>query len=442
MNDASPDAPASPDASASPAAQRGLHRDASRVLVGLMSGTSADGIDAVVVRLTGAGEAPDVIVLSHEHAGFPPEFRARLLALPEARAAELALLHVALGRRFAAAAKAALAAAGVSADEVAGIGSPGHTAVHLPPRVHEHDAADHAADHDAGGATLALGDGDVIAELTGCTVVSDMRAADRAAGGHGAPLVPWANARLLRNRGGARADAGARRHDVVRGALNLGGIANITVVPPQGDPVAFDTGPGNMLLDAAIAQLTHGSQLFDRDGALGLAGRVDEVWLEQLVRDDDFFAQRPPRSTGRERYGEAWLARHAARLTRGPASEVAATLAAYTVEGVVLALERFVQPRPADLVVSGGGAFNRCLMARLAERLPDVKVWTSEQALGIPVLAMEALAFALIADATLRGEASNVPSVTGARHAAILGKLSAPPPRQGPRACGPRGSPA
>jgi len=405
-------------------AARAARRDTPRVLVGLMSGTSADGIDAVVVRLTGGSGADAggrtalpqaalrVTVLAHEHAAFQPEFRQRLLALPDARAAELALLHVALGRRFAAVANAALAVAGVSARDVAAIGTPGHTAVHLPPR-----------DDDADGATLALGDGDVIAALTGCTVVSDMRAADRAAGGHGAPLVPWANARLLRSHGAVRSP------DAVRGALNLGGIANITVVPPHEDPVAFDTGPGNMLLDAAVAQLTRGAQEFDGDGALGVAGCVDEAWLEQLVRADDFFAQRPPRSTGRERYGSAFLARHAARLSRGPLPDIAATLAAYTVEGVVLALERFVRPRPADLVVSGGGAFNRCLMARLAARLPDLKIHTSEQALGIPVLAMEALAFALIADATLRGEPSNVPSVTGARRAVVLGKVSAPTPR-------------
>ncbi|HTE06850.1 MAG TPA: anhydro-N-acetylmuramic acid kinase, partial [Planctomycetota bacterium] len=286
-----------------------------RVLVGLMSGTSADGIDAVVARIAGdardtprgnaprdvstrghiarvPGEAraqdsdePRIEVLAHEHVDYTQDFRARLLALPDARPAELALLHVALGRRFAAAANAAIAAAGLSARDIAAIGSPGHTAVHLPPR-----ARVAPPDEDAAGATLALGDGDVIAELTGCTVVSDMRAADRAAGGHGAPLVPWANARLLRG-------------SAVRGALNLGGIANITVVPPRGDPVAFDTGPGNMLLDAAVAQLTRGAQDFDRDGALGAAGRVDEDWLAQLVREDDFLAQQPPRSTGRERYG-------------------------------------------------------------------------------------------------------------------------------------------
>jgi anhydro-N-acetylmuramic acid kinase len=363
-----------------------------------MSGTSADGIDAAVVRLGAAGV---VKVLAHHHEDFESGFRARILGLPRAVAAEVALLHVELGRRFADAALAALDRAGVRASDVAAIASPGLTAVHLPPSA--------AGD----GATLALGDGDVIAARTGCPVISDFRAADRAAGGHGAPLVPWADARLL------------RRPGLVRAALNVGGIANITVVPPQGDPVAFDTGPGNMLLDGALARATGGAMTFDRDGALGLAGRVDDEWLEEIVDADEFLRQPPPRSTGRERYGEPFLERHAVRLQRMRPEDVAATLAAYTVEAVVLALELFVRQRPAELIVSGGGAKNRCLMQGLRLRLPGVDVSDSDSALDIPALAKEAVAFALIGDATLRGEPGNVPSVTGARRAVVLGKVSA-----------------
>ncbi len=365
-----------------------------------MSGTSADGVDAAVVRLAAAGV---VKVLAHHHTDFEPAFRARVLALPRASAAEVALLHVELGRRFGDAALAALRQAGIPPSDVAAVASPGLTAVHLPPS-------------SAGeGATLVLGDGDVIAARTGCAVISDFRAADRAAGGHGAPLVPWADVRLL------------RRPGVVRAALNLGGIANVTVVPPEGDPVAFDTGPGNMLLDGALALVTAGAVTFDRDGALGLAGRVDEAWLAEILDADDFLRQPPPRSTGRERYGEPFLERHAARLARMTPADVAASLAAYTVEAVVLALERFVRERPQELIVSGGGARNRCLMAGLARRMPDVAVTDSQRALDIPVLAKEAVAFALIGDATLRGEPGNVPSVTGASRRCVLGKVSAAP---------------
>lgn len=385
-----------------------------RVLVGLMSGTSADGIDAAVVRIRGDGAAggePLVVeLLVHHHAPFDAALRSRVLALASATPAEVALLHVALGQRCAQAARAALERAGLGAGEVAAVASAGVTAAHLPPGP------------EGEGATLSLGDGDVIAAGTGCTVVSDFRAADRAAGGHGAPLVPWADAVLLRPR--------ARERGAPVAALNLGGIGNITVVPPEGDPIAFDTGPGNMLLDGALARRTAGRTRFDEGGALGAVGSVDGEWFESLVAEDDFLRTPPPRSTGRERYGESWLARHAARIDALRAPDLAATLAAYTVEAVGLAIDEQLGPRgarPVELVVSGGGALNRCLMEFLGRRLPGLAISDSAQTLGIPVLAKEAVAFALLADATLRGIPSNVPSVTGARRACILGKISAAP---------------
>jgi len=383
-----------------------------RILVGLMSGTSADGIDAAVVRITGgegaAPAAPLVVeLLVHHHAPFDAALRRRVLALAGATPAELALLHVELGRCCAQAARAALEQAGLAAGAVAAVASAGLTAAHLPPGP------------DGEGATLSLGDGDVIAAGTGCLVVSDFRATDRAAGGHGAPLVPWADAVLLRPRALAAAAPVA--------ALNLGGIGNLTHVPPAGDPIAFDTGPGNMLLDGALARRTAGRLRFDEDGALGCAGRVDTAWLQQLVAEDDFLRQPPPRTTGRERYGEAWLAKRAAQLDARRPPDLAATLAAFTVESVALAIERHVPQRPVELIVSGGGALNRCLMQGLAARLPALAVTDSQAALGLPVLAKEAVAFALLGDATLRGVPSNVPSVTGARRACVLGKVSAAP---------------
>jgi len=377
-----------------------------------MSGTSADGIDAVALRIDAdTGVSPTV--LAHHHEPYEPAFRTRLLDLPEATPREIALLNRELGERFADAALAAMNTAQLAATDVAGVCTPGHTVVHIPPEP--------GAPADAGGtqgATLALGDGDVIAERTGCTAITDVRAADRAAGGHGAPLVPWADAVLLRSGGSGS----------VRAALNIGGIANVTVVPPRGDPVAFDTGPGNMLIDGALARATHGERSFDEGGALGLAGTVDAVWLATLLAEDDFLAQPPPRSTGRERYGQTFLDRHGECITSMALPDLAATLAAYTVEAVALALAEHVPQRPSELIVSGGGAFNRCLMEQLAARLPDIDVTDSARALGIPVLAKEALAFALIGDATLRGVPSNVPSVTGARRPCVLGKIS-PAPR-------------
>jgi len=405
----------------------------SRILVGLMSGTSADGVDAAVVRIAGGGTGggtgggfvgtapepsapPTVELLVHHHAPFDQALRARVLGLPRASPAELALLHVALGQRFAQAACAALERAGLGPGEVAAVASAGLTAAHLPPGP------------EGEGATLSLGDGDVIAAGTGCAVVSDFRAADRAAGGHGAPLVPWADALLLRPR--------ARSAGAAVAALNIGGIANLTLVHAEGDPVAFDTGPGNMLLDGALARATAGRARFDEDGALGCVGRVDGAWLDELVADDEFLRRTPPRSTGRERYGEAWLARHAARLDALRPPDLAATLAAYTVEAVALSIERHLPSRPVELIVSGGGALNRCLMQGLSARLPGVAVLDSARALGIPVLAKEAVAFALLGDAALRGVPGNVPSVTGARRACVLGKLSRAPHGAGTRVPG------
>jgi anhydro-N-acetylmuramic acid kinase len=370
-----------------------------------MSGTSADGIDAVVTRLSGPPARPGlrVEVLAHHHDPFEPVFRERVLALPEASPSELALAHVELGRRFAKAARAGLECANSRPESVSAVVCPGLTVVHLPPGP------------DGPGATLALGDGDVIAAGTGCPVLCDLRAADRAAGGHGAPLVPFADVLLL------------RRPGRIRAALNLGGIANVTVVAPEGDPIAFDTGPGNMLLDEATRRLTDGRLSFDEDGALGLAGRVQTDWLDELVAGDEFLRRPPPRSTGRERYGGAFLDGHRARLERHGTPDVLATLAAYTVEAVACALEEHVPTPPAELIVSGGGALNGSLMQGLARRLPELVVTDSESALGIPVLAKEALAFALLGDATLAGLPSNVPSVTGASRPCVLGKLSVPP---------------
>ncbi|MFT7461824.1 MAG: anhydro-N-acetylmuramic acid kinase [Pseudohongiellaceae bacterium] len=408
-----------------------------------MSGTSCDGVDAVVVSLSGgpiaeascdgggaqsiaeagcdgraelklelAAQASSSLslqpsplvaeVLDHHHVPFAEDMQRRLLQLGQAGASELALAHVELGERFSEAALAALARANLQPSDITAVASAGLTVAHLPPGPL------------GPGATLSLGDGDVIAERTGCTVVSDFRARDRAAGGMGAPLVPFADACLLRTPGR------------VVGALNLGGIANVTVIPPVGPPLAFDTGPANMLMDGALARASRGKVLFDEGGRLGLAGQVSQSWLARALDADEFLSQPPPRSTGRERYGALFLDRHKTALSTLSLADLAATLAAYTVESVGRGLDDFVPQRPEQLIVSGGGAFNACLMEGLARRLAPTIVLDSNQALGVPVLAREALAFAVLGDATLRGVPCNVPSVTGARRAVRLGKLSFP----------------
>lgn len=377
-----------------------------RRLIGLMSGTSCDGVDAVACTVTGVHGAAGKLaarLVAHRHAAYEPDFAARLLVLGGAAAPELARVHVELGRRFGRAAAEVMAAAGWAAASVAAVACPGHTAVHLPPEPGDP------------GATLALGDGDVVAEICGALVVADLRARDRAAGGQGAPLVPYADACLL------------RRPDRIVAALNLGGIGNLTVIPPLGDPLAFDTGPANMLLDAALTRASGGRLTFDAGGLLGLAGRADRAWVERALAEDAFLSQPPPRSTGRERYGSAFLERHWGQLGALALPDLAATLAAHVVATVRTAFERFVPRRPAELIVSGGGAANRCVMEGLAASLQPMLVRDSETALGLPAQAREALAFALLADATLAGAAGNLPSVTGAARAVRLGKLCLPP---------------
>lgn len=376
----------------------------SRVFVGLMSGTSADGIDAVVTRVDGRAPHLRTTILGYASLPFDDAQRRRVLALPDAAPPELARMHVALGHGFADATLAALDAAGVAPSDVTAVSCAGLTVVHIPPTL------------DDPGATLALGDGDVIAERTGCDVLSDLRARDRAAGGHGAPLVPFADAVLLGN-------------ERPRAALNLGGIGNVTfTVPTRGaelpDVLAFDTGPANMVLDAALAARTDGELRFDRDGALGRAGRVDDAALDALLDGDDFFDRAPPKSTGRERYGAAFLARHAERLADLSLEDLAATLAAHAVHGVVRAVADHAPNAPEDVVVSGGGALNGCVMDGLARALAPARVTTSDEALGIPVALKECVAFALLAVASHDGVPSALPSVTGARRAAVLGKWS------------------
>lgn len=377
-----------------------------RRVLGLMSGTSCDGIDAVACELSGqhgaSGRIVATLVRHVEHA-FEPHFAARLRSCGSAQAPELARLHAELGQRFGQAALAVRSAAGWAAEQVAVVALAGHTAVHLPP------------DGDDAGCTLALGDGDRVAEICGCPVLADMRARDRAVGGQGAPLVPQADAWLLRQPG------------QVVAALNLGGIANLTVIPPEGPPLAFDTGPANMLLDAALRRASDGLLGFDEGGQLGLAGRVDERWLEAVLAADSFLTQAPPRSTGRERYGEAWLDAHWSHLGTLTLPDLAATLTAHAVQMVARSVALFVDRTPARWVLSGGGARNACMLTALARLLAPAEVLDSEAALGVPVSAREALAFAVLADAALAGFGGNVPSVTGASRAVRLGKLCLPP---------------
>lgn len=357
------------------------------IAVGLMSGTSLDGIDAARVRIVPEGGSYAVELLSFVTQPFDEALLHALQAqLPPqiGSTAGIARLHHALGEAFG---RAARAAAPGGADFVA---SHGQTIYH-------------DGEH---GVTLQLGDPFVIRERMHATVCFDFRSADCAAGGQGAPLVPHVDDLLLRSR------------DEDRVALNIGGIANVTVLTRGRAAFAFDTGPGNMLLDAFVQERTGGAQRFDDGGELARRGSVQRAPLDAMLADP-YFGLIPPKSTGRERFGARFLAQHAAALKELRLEDGLATLVALTAESIGRAV-REASP-PARVLVSGGGARNPSLIAAIAERLPGYRV---EVLAAMNPDAKEAVAFAVLGYETLRERAANVPAATGARAAVPLGAIA------------------
>jgi anhydro-N-acetylmuramic acid kinase len=362
--------------------------------VGLMSGTSLDGIDAALVRVAPRERTYQLELVRFQTRPFARELRAALLeALPPSAGstAGIARLHGALGHAFARAARDVR-----GNDRIGFVASHGQTIWH--------DGPAHL--------TLQLGDAFVIREAVDATVCYDFRSADCAAGGQGAPLVALVDALLL-------GDAGEDRV-----ALNLGGIANVTLLrrgAPHHESTAFDTGPGAMLLDAFVRERTGGAREFDADGVLAAMGRADEALLRAMLADA-YFAAPPPKTSGRERFGAQFLAPYRDELARLSLEDGAATLTELTAASVAEAVDRagFGSSR---VFAAGGGARNRTLLARIAARLGRSSVETTD-AMGIPAEAKEAMAFAVLGYETLRGRAANVPSATGARRAVALGAIA------------------
>ncbi|MFM7506190.1 MAG: anhydro-N-acetylmuramic acid kinase [Rubrivivax sp.] len=362
--------------------------------VGLMSGTSLDGVDAVLALAGDDGALQDA---GHVHRPFDPALRSELLALNRSGADELhraALSTNALMRHYAEAVRALQAAAGRSAADVRAIGAHSQTVRHRP------------GEFDGTGYTLQLMNGALLAELTGIPVACDFRSRDVAAGGQGAPLVPAFHAARFGRAGQAQA------------VLNVGGIANITLLDGAGGIRGFDCGPGNVLMDAWTQQ--YQGRPFDADGAWAAQGLVHPGLLAALL-SEPFLAVPPPKSTGRDLFTPDWLQPRLAAVG-GPlgAADVMATLAEFTATAAVQAL-RLQAPGSTQLVVCGGGAFNAHLMQRLAalSGLPVV----SSATLGVAPDQVEALAFAWLARARVRGEAGNEPAVTGAAGPRVLGAL-------------------
>jgi anhydro-N-acetylmuramic acid kinase len=364
------------------------------IAVGLMSGTSLDGIDAALVRILPRDAGYSVELLNFVTVPFEDTLDRRLrAALPPhtATAPALAELHIQLGAAFARAAHNAAGA--LSVDYVA---SHGQTIYH--------DGTMHC--------TLQLGDPFVIREALRATVCYDFRSADCVAGGTGAPLVPYVDVLLL-------ADPVEERV-----ALNIGGIANVTALPRGSEPndvMAFDTGPGVMLIDAFVQMRTAGTRRYDEDGALAAAGQVDAAALAGMLADP-YFAKDPPKSTGRERFGAQFLLAHRSALEHLSTEDGCATLTEFTAASVADAIDALGMAG-TRVLCSGGGARNLALMRRLAARLPHARVETTD-VVGINGDAKEAIAFAVLGYETLRERAANVPRVTGASRAVPLGAIA------------------
>ncbi|MGO2133017.1 MAG: anhydro-N-acetylmuramic acid kinase [Halomonas sp.] len=369
------------------------------LFIGLMSGTSLDAVDAALIRVHADG-TPELIA-SHGET-LPDALRAALHQLCHAdhvRFAELASAEGAFCRLQATTVKRLLEKAQTAPHEVRAIGSHGQTIEHAP------------QGYGGGPAyTLQMDNPSLLAELTGCCVVGDFRRRDLAAGGQAAPLAPAFHAALFRH------------PEQWRLVLNLGGFANLTVLPPTTDsrqPLGFDTGPANALMDAWVDQ--HLGEPYDRDGAWAASGKVDEALLARCLADP-FFSQPPPRSTGREYFHLDWLNQHLSGDER--AQDVQATLSALTAasvaDGIKLAMQTYAAPTPAALFACGGGASNANLMARLAHHIPGTEVHDTAS-LGWSADWLEAAAFAWLAWRRLEHLPGNLPSVTGALGPRVLG---------------------
>ena len=377
------------------------------LIVGLMSGTSLDGVDAALVEVEGEGVSDVRARVVHWLTAPYPEERRRAIhdAILEGSAEALCALHADLGEWLAEAAQRVCREADVPLERVAAIGSHGQTVWHRPP-------ADGRR-----GATLQVGDAATIAERTGCAVVSDFRSRDVAAAGHGAPLVPWVDQALF------------ALPDRARALQNIGGVGNVTHVPPRGSGAgifAFDTGPGNSLIDAAVELATEGRHTYDRDGRLALRGRVDAALLDDLLRHP-YFAAPPPKSTGREEFGRPFVARLVEAVRpEGDQDwmDLVATLTELTARSIADAYRRWILPRGVDeAVLSGGGAKNPALVARIRDLLAPLPVLDGS-VLGVDPEAKEAVAFAVLAWAHLRGIPASAPAATGAVGPRVLGSFT------------------
>ncbi|MCC2256840.1 anhydro-N-acetylmuramic acid kinase [Intestinimonas aquisgranensis] len=396
-----------------------IRKKSVRRVVGLMSGTSVDGIDAALVEIGGTDEAPEVRLVAFEDRPWPEKVREQIFPLfrPEtATVDKIGYMNFLMGEIYAQSVASVVEKAGLTLADIDLIGSHGQTIWHAP----------EVCDKDGFPVifTVQIGEGSVIAARTGVPTVSDFRVADMAVGGQGAPLVPFSEYLLYRRPG-----------ETIL-LQNIGGIGNMTVLPGDEGPeavYAFDTGPGNMIIDAVVSALTGGEKTYDAGGAMASEGKVDQELLAML-QQDPYYSMPLPKTTGRELFGVQYVEKILDyRREHGLSdADLLATVTDLTAWSIVDGYARYVLPKrqATELVVGGGGSYNATLLGFLRERFAPygVKVRTQED-LGWSSDAKEAVAFAIMADCCVREKPNVLPSVTGAKAAAIMGKISLPPVR-------------
>jgi len=380
---------------------RVIQKKQARFCVGLMSGSSCDGVDAALVRIKGTGKSVAVKLIAHETFAYAAGLKNRLLD-EHLSIKEACRLDFELGERFAEAAGAMMERAREGETPIDFVASHGHTLAHLPPRANDRIG------------TMQIGQAAVIAERCGVPVVSDFRPRDMAAGGQGAPLVPYVDWLLF------------HRVSHAVSCLNIGGIANFTVVTKEfRDVQAFDTGPGNMAIDGAMRLLTSGAREIDLDGKTAAKGMIIDEFLHYLL-DHPFFGKVPPKSTGRDEFGmQIYLRDALAARSDHSLEDLVATVTEAVARSIIEAYERFIKPEnPSEhIIIGGGGAHNKTLLERLRKGFEGVQVFTSDQ-YGIPTDAREAIAFAILGNECIMGTPANVPRATGAERRVILGKIT------------------
>lgn len=387
-----------------------------RHVVGMMSGTSVDGVDAALVEISGTDSEPKVKLLAFENKPYPPQVREKIFSLftpANATVDKVGYMNFLLGEIYAKSALSVIEKAGMKPEEIDVIGSHGQTIWHAP--------IPESPDGIPVAYTVQIGEGSVIAERTGILTVSDFRVADMAAGGQGAPLVPFSEYLLYR-----------REKETIL-LQNIGGIGNMTVMPAGAKPrdvFAFDTGPGNMIIDAVISAVTGGEKTYDAGGETAAKGRVCNALLD-ILKEEPYYRQPLPKTTGREHFGVQYTEKILSWWKENPipVEDLLATVTDLTAYSIADAYERYVLPkyRASEIIVGGGGSYNATLLRFMKERFAPhgVAVRTQED-LGLSSDAKEAVAFALMADCCMRGKANTLSSVTGAEHPAVMGKISQP----------------